>query len=189
LVDNLKSSFYLQLGQSAVIDAVYLSVEATAAHEALSTQARRAVVLISDGEDRTSFYTVDALAKLLRAKHVQVFVIGIVAKLDKDGGFIRLSPREAAEKLLRRIAEESGGRAFFPNNLTELVAATNEIAHDLHTQFGITYQRSDTVHRKGFQKVQVKIMDTSEHKKLTAITCPGYWPNAQDVTARAKEKK
>jgi Ca-activated chloride channel family protein len=185
LLDNLEW-FFLEGGQSAVIDAVYLSVQSAGDYEAHQANPRRAVVLISDGEDKHSYYTNEQLVKLLRETHVQVFVIGIVIKVTKTGSFNRPNPREAAERFLHRIAQESGGRLFLPRNLAELAEAANEIAHDLRTQFAVTYERSDIATRAGFHKVEVKVL---EGKDLTAITRPGYLVNGPKEEPKKKEKK
>ncbi|MDQ2856663.1 MAG: VWA domain-containing protein, partial [Acidobacteriota bacterium] len=110
---NVLGQLFLEGGQSAVIDAVYLAVQTVGPEFA----GRRAVVLVSDGEDRKSVHTVDELVKLLRENEVRVFVIGVVAQLDNDAGSIGETPRQKAEQLLNRMARETGGRVFFPRKV------------------------------------------------------------------------
>src|SRR6185436_2176068 len=107
LLEDLKY-FKIEMGQSAVIDAIYVAVQAAAEHKSSDPSIRRAVVLFSDGEDRASFYTTDQLIQLLKARNVQVFVVGVVAQLDGERGLMRPSPKEKAEKLLNRVALETG---------------------------------------------------------------------------------
>lgn len=54
-----------------------------------------ALIVITDGEDRNSFYKQEQLFARLREEDVQIFVIGFINELDKEAGFIRKSPRES----------------------------------------------------------------------------------------------
>jgi Ca-activated chloride channel family protein len=181
-------SLYIRQGQTAVIDAIYLAVKHTAEYKGGPSQRRRAVVLFTDGEDRNSYYRDDQLVKLLRENDVQVFVVGIVYLLDKQRGLIRKSPREAAEGLLNRIAEQSGGRAFFPRKIQELSGVMAEIAHDLHFQYLIEFERQAKLGEKGFRKVKVKIASRPGQEKSNVIIRPGYLVKTPDMSSKPKEK-
>src|SRR5690349_2914358 len=113
LMDGL-DSFYVEGGQTAIIDAVYLSAEHVSEYKKgdEGDRRRRALIVITDGEDRNSFYKQEQLFARLREDDVQIFVIGFVNELDKDAGLIRKSPREKAVSLINRLASETGGRAF-----------------------------------------------------------------------------
>ena len=182
-------SFLIEQGQSAVIDAVYLAIRHTAEYKDGPAERRRALVLFTDGEDRASYYGSDPLTKLIREKDVQVFIVGIVTLLSKDAGLIRNSPREGAEALLDRIAEESGGRVFFPQNLTELSNAMAEIQHDLHSQYLLGFERQTKPGEKGFRKIKFKIASSPGHEKLTVVTRPGYFVSVQTSVQKDNEKK
>src|SRR6185295_10779954 len=95
------------------------------------------------------------LIKLVRENGVQVFVLGLVVDLDEQGGFIRTSPRQKAEQLLKSVAEESGGRVFFPKDKKEMVDAAAQIILDLRAQFRIKYQSTNAA-KNGFRQVVVK---------------------------------
>jgi Ca-activated chloride channel family protein len=170
-------SLYVRGGQSAVIDAIYLAVKHTAEYRGGPAERRRAVVLFTDGEDRASFYDEDKLVKLLRESDVQVFIVGITRELEKQRGLVRESPRDKAEGLLNRIAEESGGRVFFPRDTEETSQAVEQIAHDLHFQYLIGYERQSKPGEKGFRKLKVKLTSTPGRGKLSVITRPGYLVN------------
>jgi Ca-activated chloride channel family protein len=173
-------SLYIRGGQSAVIDAVYVAVKYTAENRGGQAERRRAVVVFTDGEDRASFYDEDKLVKLLRENDVQVFIVGITRELDKEGGLVRASPRDKAEGLLNKIAEESGGRVFFARDAKETAEAIEQITHDLHSQYLIGYERPTKPGEKGFQKFKVKLTEASGRKKFTVITRPGYLLNVTD---------
>ena len=121
LMDGL-DSLYIEGGQTAIIDAVYLTAEHVAEYKKgdESDRRRRALIVITDGEDRSSFYSQEKLFERLREEDVQIYVIGFVNELDKEGAFIRKSPRDKAVNLINKLATETGGRAFFPQSLSEL---------------------------------------------------------------------
>jgi Ca-activated chloride channel family protein len=160
-------------GESAVIDALYIAAS-NAFTDAQKTgkDRRKAVVIITDGEDRNSRFNQDALIKMLRQSDVQVFALGLVADLDNVSGLTRKSPRERAEQLLKTVTSETGGRVFFPSTKTELIDSIAQIIADLHGQFRLTYQSSNGA-QKGFRKVEVKL-NSANGEKLKAIVRPGY---------------
>ncbi|HZE62573.1 MAG TPA: VWA domain-containing protein [Pyrinomonadaceae bacterium] len=173
-------------GQSAVIDALYIAVDHTAKHE--QSGHRKAVIFITDGEDRASYYKREDLIKFLHTTNVQVFVIGIVTLLDSHAGLVRPSPREVAEGFLRSVAEESGGRLFLPKNVGELSRAVDEIVHDLNGQFVIGYQSTNGSGKTGFRKVDVKAAEVPGKEKLHVITPPGYYFNPPRLDSKSKDK-
>lgn len=169
LIESFRS-FKLEGGQSAVIDAIYTGVEALSEHNK-SADRRKVLVLFSDGEDRNSYYKTEQLLKLLRERKVQIFVIGITMELDKGAGLDRRTSRERAEKLLNTVAEETGGRVFFPQDGKELAAAAAEIVHDLRAQFRVVYASSGV--RTGVRKIEVKLSDQDGQKRI-AVTRRRY---------------
>jgi Ca-activated chloride channel family protein len=184
LIESLKG-FKLEGGQTAVIDAVYTAVAAASEHNQSVAGRRKAVVVITDGEDRNSYYTVDKLVTLLRHRQVQVFVIGITIELDKQAGLVRRSTRETAEKLLTTIAQESGGRVFFPRDGKDLGVAAAQIVNDLRAQFRVAYVPTNSS-KSGFRKTEVKLSANGE--KLKAVTPPGYYAPVATAPQQQKEK-
>jgi Ca-activated chloride channel family protein len=188
LMESLKL-MKIEIGQSAVIDALYVAAQHLAKHNrAGGGRRRKALVIITDGEDRNSYYRVDQLTKLLREEGIQVFILGLVLELDPDAGLIRKSPRQKAEKLLETIADETGGRVFFPKSRTDLTEATTQIINHLRAQFRITYQSTNSVVEKGFRKVEVKLVSAGGEKR-NAIAPRGYYVESMDVQVKPKEQK
>jgi Ca-activated chloride channel family protein len=140
IMDGL-DELYIQGGQTAIIDAVYLTAEHVAEYKKGddNDHRRRALIVITDGEDRSSFYSQEKLFARLREEDVQIYVIGFVRELDKDSGLIRKSPREKAVNLINKLASETGGRAFLPESLSELPKIADEIVRDLSTQYVDSY--------------------------------------------------
>ena len=176
-------------GQTAFIDALYLSTKAVVEYRLNDPGVRRVLVVVSDGEERSSFYSANTLNNLLREQDVQVFIIGVVKQLSGDGGLIRPSPRVTAENRLKQLTEETGGRVFFPKTGKELEDAASEIAHDLHSQYLVGFERQTDPGEKGFRKLKVRLAPTSQRKELRFVTRPGYWLNIQHpLPADPKQK-
>ncbi len=177
-LDNL----YIEAGQTAVIDAVYLASERVSEYKRGDDddRRRRALILITDGEDRSSFYNQNQLFRQLRESNVQIYVIGFVDELDREGSFIRKSPRERAINLINRLANETGGRAFFPKSINELPQIAEEITRDLRTQYVIGYSPTNKARDGSFRNVRVVVANGPGGEKRIAITRPGYYaPNEQ----------
>jgi Ca-activated chloride channel family protein len=173
LMDGL-DSFYVEGGQTAVIDAVYLSAEHVSEYRRGDDgdRRRRALIVITDGEDRNSFYKQEQLFARLREEDVQIFVIGFVNELDKETGLIRKSPREKAVQLINKLATETGGRAFFPESIADLPSIANEIIRDLRTQYVIAYNPTNKTQDGTYRAIRVTVDQPSGEKRI-ALTRNG----------------
>jgi Ca-activated chloride channel homolog len=163
-------SLYVEGGQSAVFDAIHVAVDHLAKHRPTEKR-RKVLVLISDGENRNSSLSADQVVKELSENGVQVFILGVTKSLDDVNRLVRGSAKERAEKLLKRLATESGGRLFLINNTAELTEQATQVVRDLRNSFRITYQSSDSTGKPGFRKIEVKFV-TSDKRKL--IHSSGY---------------
>ena len=176
LFDALED-MYPQAGQTAVIDAVYLSAERVGQYrrgDALSDRRRRALIIVTDGEDRDSHYRQEQLFGQLREMDVQIYVIGFVNELEREGGIIRRSQRERAMNLLNRLASETGGRAFYPTSLAELPGIAQEITRDMRTQYVISYSPTNRARDGSFRRVRVAVAEGPGGERRIAVTRPGY---------------
>jgi len=92
LMDGL-DQLYIEGGQTAVIDGVYLASGHVADYKNTTNddRRRRALIVVTDGEDRQSYYNEQQLFAQLREEDVQIYVIGFVNELDSDRGLIRKS--------------------------------------------------------------------------------------------------
>lgn len=174
-LEDALDSLIVEGGQTAIIDAVYLSAERIANYKKGDTddRRRRALILVTDGEDRSSYYKQDQLFAKLREEDVQIFIIGFVNELDREGGMISKSPREKAVKLIDRLAKETGGRAFYPQSLAELPGIANEIVRDLRTQYVIGYYPTNNARDGSFRAIKVQVADAPGKDKRIALTRAG----------------
>src|SRR5262245_10105106 len=160
-------TLYVEGGASAVVDAIYLAADKLAKVPANNTLRRRALVLVTDGEDRNSFYTSEQLFRLLASTDVQIYSIGFI-------DYLKPKDRERAKNLLTQLATDTGGRAFFPSSSNDLEHIADEIINDIRTQYIIGYVPSATDQQKPFHKVVVSITDDPKQEKRIAITRLGY---------------
>ena len=79
----------------------------------------------------------------MRETDVQIYVIGFVGDLSKEGGFISKSPQSKAKAFLERLATETGGKSYFPNAIGELDEIAKNISSELRTQYSIGYLPSN----------------------------------------------
>lgn len=171
-LDNM----YIEGGQTAIIDAVYLSAEQVSEYERTrdpNDKKRRALILVTDGEDRDSYYNEAQLFELLRESDVQIYVIGFVSELSKEGGFISKSPQAKAKAFLERLAKETGGKVYFPTTLSELNGIAADIASELRTQYIISYAPSNTNKDGSFRSIKVTVTDGPNKEKRIAQTRNG----------------
>lgn len=187
LINSLKN-FFVEGGQSAVVDALYVAADYVAEHNKANRDRRKAVIIITDGEDRKSFYKQEALVKLLRETGVQVFVLGLVSDLDNQARFNGPGSRAKAEKLLKMLAGESGGRVFFARDREELINAATEVILDLRGQFRINYQSTKEVTKNGFHEVEVKFVSTDGEKRELVVP-RGYFVGPRTAPSTKTEKK
>jgi Ca-activated chloride channel homolog len=174
LMDGL-DNFYVEGGQTAIIDAVYLTAEHVAEYKKGNDQdhRRRALIVITDGEDRNSFYKQEQLFARLREEDVQIYVIGFVNELDKESGFIRKSPKDRAVALINKLASETGGRAFFPNSIADLPQIAKEIVRDLRTQYVLSYNPTNRAQDGSYRAIRVNVVDAPGQDKRIALTRSG----------------
>ena len=100
-------------------------------------------------------------------------MIGFVKELDKEGGLIRKSPHDKAVTLINKLATETGGRAFFPESVSELPQVANEIVRDLRTQYVVAYNPTNKLRDGSFRAIRVVVDDSASHDKHIALTRNG----------------
>jgi len=166
-VDTLQG--LIASGQTAMFDALYLAAD-YADKEAKNR--RKAVILVTDGLDKDSYYKFNEVVDHLREIDVQIYLIGFTSDLDRESGVFKKSPRDKAEGVLSKLADETGGKAFFPRELSEVNAVARAISGDLRTQYGIGYYPTNSKKDGSFRSVKVQI--NADNRRLVARTRNGY---------------
>lgn len=175
-LNDALENLYVEGGQTAIIDAVYLAAEQVDNYEKVrggNDRKRRALVLVTDGEDRDSFYNEAQLFELLRETDVQIYVIGLIGDLSKEGGFIAKSPQGKAKAFLERLTSETGGKAYFPTSTSEYAGLAADIGSELRMQYSIGYIPTNDKADGAFRNIKVVVNDGPNKEKRIAVTRSG----------------
>jgi Ca-activated chloride channel family protein len=154
-------------GQTALYDAAYLGVEKVKQ----GRHQKHALLLISDGQDNSSRYTYGELRKLLKESGVQIYCIGIV----EMGGGAGASLDLQGQAILEEIAQNTGGKAFFPRSPAELEDATTRIALELRHQYSIGYVPTNLKRDGQWHKIKVKVTPPKGLPPLRVQHKEGYY--------------
>ncbi len=161
-------------GQTALYDAVYIGVEKLRE----GRHGRRALLIISDGQDNSSRYTFREVRQLVREADVQVYAIGVATAFNDTT--LDLQGRS----ILDEITRLTGGRAFFPNSQMELQEIITRIAIELRHQYGIGYTPTNlaalpvglkTSEKQRWRKLKVKLNPPKGLPSLTVNAREGYY--------------
>jgi Ca-activated chloride channel family protein len=178
---SVLGDMFIEGGQTAVLDAVYLSGDhlSTKMRADAGVVRRRALVLITDGGDRASYYKADQVLKLLRERDVQVFAIGLTSELG-NGHPPEHDNRRKSRKLLERLTSETGGRVFYAEKVGELREAISEIEKALHTQYVVGYAQA-----AGAPRPEVRAYAAGGTESLAVV----LRPDPSDPSPESKDKK
>lgn len=166
VIDTLQS--LVASRQTAMLDALYLAADYASKE---GKNRRRAVILVTDGLDKDSTYKFNEVVDHLREADAQVYLIGFTNDLDGEKSIFTKSPKQKAEGLLTKLAEETGGRAFFPKELSEVHTIAQQISTDLRTQYSIGYYPSNTKKDGAFHPIRVQV--SAGDRKIVARTRNG----------------
>lgn len=141
-------------GSTAMFNALYISLKELAKIKPRSEDdvRRRAVVVLSDGEDTSSLVTYDEVLDLAKRSATTIYAIGLQSResgLSK--GF------KEAEYVLRQLAQETGGRAFFPQRAEDLAGVYGVIADELASQYVIGYASTNQKRDGSWRRLTVQV--------------------------------
>ena len=161
--------------QTAMLDAIYVAADYVRKEARKDNLTRRkALIVVTDGLDKENYYKFDEVVKQLQESDVQIYLIGFTQDLDGDSGLFKKSQKTKAESLLSKLATETGGRAFFPKEISEVHQIGQQISNDLRTQYSIGYYPTNTNKDGTFRTVKVQV-NSAGNKRLVARTRSGYY--------------
>ncbi|MEP6901398.1 MAG: VWA domain-containing protein [Actinomycetota bacterium] len=176
-LNNALDNLFVDGGQTAIIDAVYRAAKMVGEYQNSGKKEDvklRALILVSDGDDRASSYQEKQLFELLRNSSVQIYAIGFINNLSpQPEAETNISRQEKAKSFLTRLAQETGGKVYFPDSIDELPKIAAEISGELRTQYYISYSPTNDKHDGSFRKIKVEIADGTNNEKRNAITRTG----------------
>ncbi|HYP52154.1 MAG TPA: VWA domain-containing protein [Pyrinomonadaceae bacterium] len=160
-----KLTFVQTKGQTALYDACYLGVERVTR----GAHPKRAVLLISDGQDNSSRYTFTELRRMLKESDVIIYAVGIVDGNDETAlGY-------GGRAILEELAGVSGGKAFFPSTGAEMNDTFERIALELRTQYSIGFRPTNFVNNGKWHKLKIKVQPPRGFPRLFVRGREGYY--------------
>jgi Ca-activated chloride channel homolog len=172
-------------GGTALLDAIIATSDYA---QEKAKQRRKAIVVISDGLEKNSSVKEKEVMEAIKENEVQVYLVGFIDE-DDSGGIFGKSGAKKAKDLLQRIADDSGGRAFFPKDVSEMGEIAKQIAKDLRTQYVLSYYPSNDKRDGTFRQVKVTV-NPRDNRKLIARTRQGYYAkNEKGETPLAGQRR
>jgi Ca-activated chloride channel family protein len=151
---------------TALYDACYLGVEKVTrgAHQ------KKALLIISDGQDNNSRYNFTDVRRLLKESDVTVYAVGIMGGQDYNSAL-----GMSGQSLLDELASVTGGKAFYPSTGVELDEIFEKIALELRHQYSIGYYPADFIPDGKWRKIKVKVKPPRGIPRLGVRAREGYY--------------
>jgi VWFA-related protein len=148
-------------GGTAMRDAIQMSVE----HLGKAHLDKKAIVVVTDGDDNYSGTTLEELVKSSQQAGVLIYSIGLLAEEE---------PRAArqAKRALETLAEATGASAFFARDATEVDRLAHQVAQDIRNQYIVQYTPANQTMDGKFRNIKIAVKGPGG---LTVRTRPGYW--------------
>ena len=169
-IDELESAIHATSagGSTALHNAVYIALKELAKVKAKNPDEirRQAIVVLSDGEDTSSLVSFEEVLELAKRSETAIYTIALRStEPSQSKGF-----REA-EFVMRQLAQETGGRAFFPTRIDDLTGVYAQIAAELSSQYSMGYASKNPRRDGAFRRIVVQVARPNS----TARTKRGYY--------------
>jgi VWFA-related protein len=158
-------------GSTSLHNAIYISLKELGKIRAQNEEdvRRQALIVFSDGEDTSSLVSFEEVLDLAKRSETSIYTISLRGTDTNTRGF-----REA-EFIMRQLAQETGGRAFFPVKIEDLSGVYAEIADELASQYTVAYSSKNPRNDGAFRRLVVQIARAS----ATPRTKRGYYAPAR----------
>lgn len=154
-------------GSTSLYNAIYISLKELKKVKATVTSEirRQAIVLLSDGDDTSSLIEFEEVLDLAKRSETVIYAIGL-----RQGELARREFKEA-EFVLKQLANETGGRAYFVNDARELQKIYQSIWDELSSQYSIAYSSGNPKRDGAWRRIQVRLL----RPNASARTKQGYY--------------
>jgi Ca-activated chloride channel homolog len=146
-------------GRTAIFDAVYMGLE----QMKKAKNEKKALILITDGEDNSSRYSAAEVREFAKESDVQIYGIGEEGQLGYGKGEIQ------------NIVAMTGGRAFFPNSFNELDYYIDLIHSELRNQYVLGYVPNNKTHDGKWRRIHIKLDPPPGLPRLIVRAKEGYY--------------
>lgn len=171
-------------GGTALRDAVYASLD----HIKLGNRDKKVLLVVTDGEDNASRYTFEELLQHAQKSDAVIYTIGLLGDDDSTGHLFGMHGAGAhrAAKVLKQLAQATGGDAYFPKSLEEVESTCVEVAHSIRNQYTLAYYPTNMNKDGSFRTVRVDAFAPHKREKLVVRTRTGYYaPKSVQTSAAA----
>jgi Ca-activated chloride channel family protein len=154
-------------GSTSLHNAIYVSLKELGKVKAQNEEdvRRQALIVFSDGEDTSSLVSFEEVLELAKRSETGIYTIALRGNDSSSRGF-----REA-EFVMRQLAQETGGRAFFPAKIQDLDSVYAQIADELASQYTLGYSSKNPRNDGAFRRIVVQVA----RQNATARTKRGYY--------------
>ena len=156
-------------GSTALYNAIYIGLrelQRVKTAESADRIRRQAIVVLSDGEDTTSLLSYEEVLELAKRAETAVYSIGLRSRDESAGSGFR-----EAEFVLRSLAQQTGGREFFVDDVKDLPAIYQRIADELANQYSMGYISKNGRRDGSWRRIVVRV----DRPSTTARTKQGYY--------------
>ncbi len=155
-------------GSTSLYNAIYIALKELKKVRARSEEElrRQAIVVLSDGEDTSSLVSYEEVLDLAKRSDTSIYTIGL-----RDPAEPAAKGFNEAEFVLRDLAQQTGGRSFFPERIDDLAAVYDQIAEELASQYVIGYVSKNNKRDGAWRRIVVRVT----RPDLTARTKQGYF--------------
>jgi Ca-activated chloride channel homolog len=164
-------------GSTAIWDAVWATSDELLQESAEHT--RRAIILLTDGEDTISQVKMSEAVEKAQKADALLYAIGI-------GDRYSFGINEGA---LRKITDQTGGRAYFPRNERELKEAFSQIQRDLREQYLLAYSPANKNRDGTYRRIQIEVVNPELVKELRLNYRQGYFAKSPDAVSNPPRKR
>jgi Ca-activated chloride channel family protein len=149
--------------------ALYDAVQMTCDEKLIRETGRKAIIILSDGEDESSNTTFQQAMEMALRAEATIFAISVT-----KGGYFGVEGNKRGDNVLKDFSRETGGRPFFPFKLDELDDVFRQINQELRSQYSIGYMSTNTARDGSYRKIDIKVSE----KGLKLSHRKGYYaPN------------
>jgi Ca-activated chloride channel homolog len=147
-------------GMTALYDAIATGLEQLQK----SKWDKKVLIVVSDGGDNASKRNLPQVMSMVNQSNAVIYTMGIFDEADEDR-----NPR-----VLKQLSRASGGEAFFPKTLQGILPICEQIAHDIRSQYTITFVPTNRKQTGAYRAIDVKAREATGGKRLSVITRAGY---------------
>ncbi|PYQ37846.1 MAG: hypothetical protein DMF77_25755 [Acidobacteria bacterium] len=165
-------------GPTALHNALYVALKELEKQKNQGELRRRAIVLLSDGEDTASLVSDDQVLDLARKTEINIYAISLRPRRMPDRNQVRFSQ---AAHLLTALTQDTGGQVHFPNSLSELDAVYDRIAEELRTQYSLGYVSNNSRRDGKWRRIVVRVPTREDLQVRHKL---GYFAVATTTTSR-----